>query len=75
MVEHLVHLAVPALRDRPELLHIIDVEVGDAPGPDQALGAQLLEAAHRLLQRVVAPPVVEIEVEVLLPHALEAAHE
>ncbi len=75
MVEYLVHLAVPTLRNLPELLHIVDVEVGNAPGFDEALGAQLLEAADRLLQRVVPPPVVEIEVEVLLPHTLEAAHE
>ena len=71
VVEHLVHLAVASLGNAPEFLHVVRVEVRDAPGADLALLHELLHAADGLAQGHAAAPVEQVEVEVVAAEGLE----
>src|SRR6266513_4402210 len=43
IVENLIGGAVPAVFNRPEFLHVIDIEIRDAPAFDLANGPKFLE--------------------------------
>src|SRR4030095_935342 len=47
IVENLISGAVPAVFNRPEFLHVIDIEIRDAPAFDLANGPKFLERLHR----------------------------
>lgn len=65
MVEHLVGCTVLAIRRPPQRLHILGVQIRDAPAADLALGHQLLHRLNRLLQRDIPAPVQEIHVQIV----------
>ena len=65
IVKHLVGCAVGALPDAEQFPHIRSVQVGNAPGADQAVLFQFFHAFHGLGQRHTAPPVQQIQVQII----------
>ncbi len=65
MIEHLVGGAAFAARRAPQRLHIVGVQIGDAPTADFALGHQPFHRLDRLLQGDIAPPVQEIHIQIV----------
>ena len=63
IVEHLVRRASVSSRNGEELLHVVHIEVGNAPGANLALRDQLLESFNRVPKRISASPVQQIEVD------------
>ena len=55
-----------------DLAEFVDREVRDAPGEDLSLLEQVLERRHRLLDRVVAGPMEQIEIEAVGAQPREA---
>ena len=68
-VVDLVDRAVLAVRRRQQLLHVVDVEVADAPVPDATVGDELLERLDGLAQRVLPAPMQQVEIEMLQTQA------
>src|SRR5438270_13930954 len=66
VVEHLVgHDALETAFQPRELLHVVDVEVADSRLADLLRFEQVSESGERLLERRVAAPVKEVEVDLL----------
>ena len=65
MIEHLVGRAAFATRRPPQRLHIVGVQIRDAPAADLARGHQPLHRLDRLLQRDIPAPVQEIHIEIV----------
>ena len=62
----LLATAESTVRRQPdELLHVVDVEVADAPVPYFSLALEPLECGQRLVQRHRAAPVQKIQVEMI----------
>src|SRR5439155_27100801 len=72
-VVDLVGGATRATRYRTQFLHVVGVEISDAPMSDAALALQRLERVDRVGERVGAAPVQQIEVDVIELEALQAS--
>src|ERR1019366_9751743 len=72
VVEHLVDRAGVPSRHMKQLLHVIHVEVRDAPGPNLALLQQALEGRNCIPKRKPPRPVKEVEVDRLHPETFQA---
>ena len=57
MVQHLIGGAGPAAGHRQQLLHVLRVQIADAPRPNQPLPLQFLHTFHRFGKGHAAPPV------------------
>ena len=65
MIQHLIGGAPAAAGHFHQLVHVQRVKVGNAPGPDASLRLQLLHALHRLGQGHRAPPVQQVQVQII----------
>jgi len=72
VVEDLIGLDAGAAGHLQERRHVAEVEVADAPVPDQAGALEVLEPGDGLLQRHRPAPVQEIQVELVGGEAREA---
>src|SRR5271170_3470861 len=73
VVEHLIGRGRVAATKIGELLHVVDVEIADAPATDLARGDQPLERVESFLERDIAAPVQEIEVDLIDAETPETA--
>src|ERR1700722_4822921 len=73
VVEHLIGRDRVAATKLDELLHVVDVEIADAPAADLAGGDQRLERVDSFLERDIAAPVQEIEVDLVDAETPETA--
>src|SRR5262249_33322390 len=71
VVEDLVARDPTRPGDRDRALHPVDVEVADAPGACLPARDELLEGGDRLLQRMPARPVEQVDVEPIRPEPPE----
>ena len=71
MIQHLIDGAVIAVITGKQFLHIPGVKIGDAPAEDFALADQILHAADGLLQRNAAPPMEQVEIQMVCAHAAQ----
>lgn len=72
IVKHLVGLDVAAVGQTDQILHLVGVEIADAPMPDLAGLFQRLESRDRLSQRDAARPMQQIEIDAVGAQALQA---
>ena len=63
MIQDLIGEAGVLWRALQQFRHIVVVEIADAPGADLAVALQLLERADGFIERNVAAPVQQVEIE------------
>ena len=68
IIKDLIGGTVSAVRLGEQLLHIVRIQIGHAPRPDQTILFQLLHALHRLRQRHGTAPVEQIEIQMIRLH-------
>lgn len=73
IIEHLIGRDVAAVRNGRQFLHVVDVEIGDAPGTDLAGLLQLFESGDGLGERIAAPPVQKVKIDAVDAEIAQAA--
>ena len=74
IVENLIGCAVCALFDRPKFVHIIEIEIRDAPAFDLSGGAKVLKRIHCFHKpRLSFSPMQKIKIDRVDSESLETA--
>lgn len=73
VVKDLIGSAVLAIGHGEKLFHVVGIEIGDAPVSYLAVALQSFESRHGFVQRVLAAPVQQIEIDMIGAKPCKAA--
>ncbi|MNE29509.1 hypothetical protein D3C80_1229920 [compost metagenome] len=72
MIEHLIHCTVLPAGNLEQLLHILRIQVGHAPALNFTCSYQCLHAFNGFFQGDIAPPVQQIQVQMVGAQTFQA---